>query len=120
MANSTSITYRLKRKILTFTNKISRRLSKPDRKFAADMVYGILASKSCLLTDISDQLHETVQKANTRLRSKYYKMIRHEKKKNVAVAAVARELACFIWGMMTGNISIYSTAGTSNPAVSQG
>src|SRR5699024_12373174 len=65
MTNSTSITYRLKRKILTFTNKISRRLSKPDRKFTADMVYGILASRSCLLTDISDQLHETAQKANT-------------------------------------------------------
>ena len=65
MANSTSITYRLKRKILTFTNKISRRLSKPDRKFTADMVYGILASRSCLLTDISDQLHETVHKVNT-------------------------------------------------------
>lgn len=59
-------------------------------------------------------------KANTRLRSKYYKMIRHGKKKNVAVAAVARELACFIWGMMTGNISIVSGACTSVPAVSQG
>ncbi len=60
-------------------------------------------------------------KANTRLRSKYYKMIRHGKKKNVAVAAVARELACFVWGMMTGNISIRSIiAGTSTPAVSQG
>lgn len=58
--------------------------------------------------------------ANTRLRSKYYKMIRHEKKKNVAVTAVARELACFIWGMMTGNISIRPKAGTSSPAVSQG
>ena len=45
-------------------------------------------------------------KANTRLRSRYYKMIRHGKKKNVAVAAIARELACFIWGMMTDNISI--------------
>ena len=65
MANSTSITYCLKRKILTFTNKISRRLSKLDRKFTADMVYGILASRSCLLTDISDHLHETVHKANT-------------------------------------------------------
>ena len=65
MANSTSISYRLKRKILTFTNKISRRLAKPDRKFTADMVYGILASRSCLLTDISDQLHETVHKVNT-------------------------------------------------------
>lgn len=56
-------------------------------------------------------------KANTRLRSKYYRMIRHGKKKNVAVAAIARELACFIWGMMTGNIG---AAGTSVPAVSQG
>jgi transposase len=55
-------------------------------------------------------------KGNTRFRSKYYKMIRHGKKKNVTIAAVARELACFIWGMMTGNIS----AGTSVPAVSQG
>ena len=44
-------------------------------------------------------------KANTRFRSKYYRMIRHGKKKNVAVTAVARELACFIWGMMTGNIN---------------
>ena len=59
-------------------------------------------------------------KANTRLRSKYYRMIRHGKKKNVAIAAVARELACFIWGMMTGNISIASGTGTSVPAVSQG
>ena len=59
-------------------------------------------------------------KANTRLRRKYYKMIRHGKKKNVAVAAVARELACFIWGMMTGNIRIHSKADTSIPSVSQG
>lgn len=45
-------------------------------------------------------------KANTRLRSKYYKFIRHGKKRNVAVAAIARELACFVWGMMTDNIGI--------------
>ena len=58
-------------------------------------------------------------KANTRLRSKYYRMIRHEKKNNVAVTAVARELACFIWGMMTGNIDV-TGKGTSGVAVSQG
>lgn len=45
-------------------------------------------------------------KANTRLRSRYYKFIRHGKKRNVAVAAIARELACFIWGMMTEHISM--------------
>ena len=59
-------------------------------------------------------------KANTRLRSKYYKMIRHGKKKNVAVTAVARELACFVWGMMTENIGIISGTGTSVTAFSQG
>ena len=45
-------------------------------------------------------------KANTRLRGRYYKLIQKGKKKNVAIAAIARELACFIWGMMTGDISL--------------
>ncbi len=44
-------------------------------------------------------------KANVRMRSRYYHYIHRGKKRNVAVAAVARELACFIWGMMTKNIS---------------
>ncbi len=44
-------------------------------------------------------------KANTRLRSRYYKFIRQGKARNVAVAAIARELACFVWGMMTDNTS---------------
>jgi len=47
-------------------------------------------------------------------------MIRHGKKQNVAVAAIARELACFIWGMMTGNISVKAATATSAPAASQG
>ncbi|MEE0956026.1 MAG: IS110 family transposase [Eubacterium sp.] len=58
--------------------------------------------------------------ANERLRRKYYRMIRHGKKQNVAVAAVARELACFIWGMITGNISIAAATATSAPGASQG
>ena len=44
MVNFTSNTYTLKRKILNFTNKISKRLSKPERKFTADMTYGMLAT----------------------------------------------------------------------------
>lgn len=43
-------------------------------------------------------------KANARMRSKYNRLIRHGKKRNIAVAAIARELACFVWGMMTENI----------------
>ena len=65
MANFTSNTYQMKREILTFSQKISRHLSKPDRKFTADMTYGILASGSCLLTDIVDQLHESSKKVNS-------------------------------------------------------
>ena len=65
MLNSTSITYQMKREILSFSNKISRKLSKPDTKFTADMTYGILASNSCLLTDIVDQLHEQTKKVNS-------------------------------------------------------
>lgn len=65
MVYSTSNTYQLKREILNFSHKISRNLPKPDRKFIADMNYGILASKSCLLTDIVDQLHEPSKKINS-------------------------------------------------------
>ncbi len=45
-------------------------------------------------------------KANERLRRRYYKMVlSNNKRTNVAKTAVARELACFIWGMMTDNIA---------------
>ena len=45
-------------------------------------------------------------KASIRLRRKYIRMeLVNKKKANVAKTAVARELACFIWGMMTDNIA---------------
>ena len=65
MLNSTTNIYTLKREILTFSNKISKHLSKPDKKFSADMIYGMLASKSCMLTDIVEQLHENTKKINS-------------------------------------------------------
>ena len=46
MVNFTSNTYQMKREILTFSNKISKYLSKPDKKFSADMTYGMLAAGS--------------------------------------------------------------------------
>ena len=64
MVNFTSNTYQMKREILSFSNKISRKLPKPERKFMADMNYGMLASGSCLLTDIVDHLHEPSKKIN--------------------------------------------------------
>ena len=39
-------------------------------------------------------------RANVRLRKRYYQFVRRNKNPNVACVAIARELACFIWGMM--------------------
>ena len=65
MVNFTSNTYQMKREILSFSNKISKHLSKPDKKFSADMTYGMLASGNCLLTDVVEQLHEDTKKVNS-------------------------------------------------------
>ena len=69
---------------------------------------GVIGQKSKALN--ARQLGNTAEvisyadRANVRLRRKYYKLIHRGKKRNVAVAAVARELACFIWGMMNDDI----------------
>jgi transposase len=42
-------------------------------------------------------------RANERLKRKFYKMTCRNVKRNIAITAVAREISCFIWGMMTGN-----------------
>lgn len=53
----------------------------------------------------SPQVILYADKANERLRRRYYQMVlKNGKKANVAKVAVARELACFMWGMMTDNI----------------
>ena len=41
-----------------------------------------------------------------RLRRKYYRMTLRGKKFNVAKTAIARELACFVWGIMTDHIDL--------------
>lgn len=56
--------------------------------------------------DNTPQVIAYADKANERLRRKYYKMVLSKcKKHNVAKTAIARELACFIWGIMTNNIA---------------
>ena len=84
MAYFTSNTYQMKREILTFSNKISKQLSKPDRKFTADITYGMLAAQSCLLTDVVDQLHEDSKKINI-----VDRLSRHLDKGTPAKAAVS-------------------------------
>lgn len=74
----------MKREILTFTNKISEHLSKPEKKFTADITYGMLASGSCLLTEVADQLHEPSQKINI-----VDRLSRHLEKGTPTVAAAS-------------------------------
>ena len=45
-------------------------------------------------------------KANVKLRKKHYHIIKNWKKHNVLKAVIAKELSCFIWAMMTDQISI--------------
>lgn len=65
MANSITDTYKMKREILNFSKKFSAQLSSPEARFTADMTYGIVASKSCLLTQIGQRLQENTKKRYT-------------------------------------------------------
>ena len=44
-------------------------------------------------------------RANVRLKKKYFRLIARNKTPNVVYVAIARELACFIWGMMVNKFN---------------
>ncbi len=53
------------------------------------------------------QIIAYADKANERLRRKFYRMVlKNGTKRNVAATAIARELCCFMWGMMTNSLSL--------------
>ena len=54
----------------------------------------------------TSQVIAYADKANERLRRKFYRMtLKNGTNRNVAATAIARELACFMWGLMTGNVA---------------
>lgn len=53
----------------------------------------------------SPEIIQYADKASERLRRKYVRMVMQGKNGNIAKTAIARELACFIWGMMTDKIA---------------
>jgi len=71
---------------------------------------GAIGSKSKMLIKRQSgndlQVIEYADKANERLRRRFHRINFRRQKRNIAVVAVARELACFIWGMMTDNMCI--------------
>ena len=70
---------------------------------------GAVGHKSKLLTERqkgnTPEVIQYADRANERLRRKYRRMTYQGKQHNVAVTAIARELACFIWGMMNDRIA---------------
>lgn len=54
----TKETYQIKRESLKFSKKISNRCTKPVKKFCDDMIYGIQARKSVMLSEIARSLKE--------------------------------------------------------------
>jgi transposase len=69
---------------------------------------GRVGLKSKTLKDRQDgndaKIIAYADRANDRLRRKFYK-IAFRSKHNIAATAIARELSCFVWGMMTENIA---------------
>ena len=60
----------------------------------------------CRQSGNKPQVIAYADKANERLRRKFYRMVLNNgTKRNVATTAIARELACFMWGLMTDNIA---------------
>jgi hypothetical protein len=61
MTNYSTIGHNIKRGIFNFCEKLSKGLTRPNQKFITDMVYGLKASQTCNLTDISRNLKEDIK-----------------------------------------------------------
>ena len=71
MVNFTSNAYQMKREILSFSNKISKHLSKPGKKFSADMTYGTASKKDIYLVLVYDITeHPMMLATNKKIKSK--------------------------------------------------
>jgi len=58
MSNYSTLGHNLKRGIFNFCGKLSNGLHRPAQKFIADIIYGLLAGRSCYLTEIARKLNE--------------------------------------------------------------
>jgi hypothetical protein len=65
MINYNTLGNKLKVNILGFTENISEYLNKPKRKFVFDMFYGIIAARSCKISEITRTLKENIEPKKT-------------------------------------------------------
>jgi len=60
MINYNTLGNNLKVDLLKFSKKVSKSFNKPSQKFVFDMLFGIIAAKSCKLTEIGRSLKEPI------------------------------------------------------------
>jgi len=60
MINYSTLSSNLKRGIFNFCSKLSKGCHRPVQKFIFDIIYGMLASKCCFLTEIARKLNEDI------------------------------------------------------------
>lgn len=60
MLNYSTLGHNLKRDIFHFCENLSDGLHRPAKKFITDMIYGLLAGRSCFLTKIARELKEDI------------------------------------------------------------
>ncbi len=65
MYYSTTDVYQSKRKIVNFSKSLVPKENKVERKFVADIIFGILSSKSVILSDMAKALKEPIKVVNT-------------------------------------------------------
>lgn len=65
MFHSTMDVYQIKRKTVNFVKNIASKANQVETKFISHFIYGILKSRSVILKDIADALHEPIQVKNT-------------------------------------------------------
>ncbi|SDN00826.1 hypothetical protein SAMN04488599_13932, partial [Halanaerobium congolense] len=65
MINYSRLIYKLKRNLSTFSNKITKNLTKPKSKFFFQVLYGLLENQTVLLSEISRALKEKISLKKT-------------------------------------------------------
>lgn len=65
MINYSRLIYKLKRKLSTFSNEITKSLTKPKSKFFFQILYGLLENQTVLLSEVSRALKERISLKKT-------------------------------------------------------
>lgn len=60
MTNYNTLKHNLKRDIVNYSKKISKKLKRTESKFTTQMIYGLLTAQSCQLSKISRALNEDI------------------------------------------------------------